>query len=272
MKSIRLIITMDNNSSCTVHHCPKCGNKDFQSSRVLSIHMHTCNELFAPRINEPNQKCTHGQLTLAQWAEQIFQAMKRPHTSGTLPNVNRLSVQFTSSMGESCPQNDDDYMDVHNRYVDGDNDGYGTEFCNECDNSSANDHSITSSHMQYQYRWDLNPPPGVKFGIHLQHILSSHWGVDLKLYDRIVNLIKYHATTQATDFSLNKLYHRKELTKTLAELYNLGDLEPQLHQVMSDNSTVTVPVFDVKAVILSMLHDPKCMQPKNFVPGCDIYR
>jgi hypothetical protein len=71
---------------------------------------------------------------------------------------------------------------------------------------------------------------------------------------------------------MNKLYHRNELTKTIADLYNLGDLEPQLHQViLSDNSTIKVPVFDDKAVILSILHDPPHMQQHNCVPGYDIF-
>ncbi len=96
--------------------------------------------------------------------------------------------------------------------------------------------------------------------------------MDLALYDEIVDLIKFHATTQDTDFATNKLYHRNELMKTLTEMYNLKALQPQLHQVrLTDSSTVTVPVFDVKAVILFMLHDPKRMQFHHFAPGYDIF-
>lgn len=115
-------------------------------------------------------------------------------------------------------------------------------------------------------------PPGVKFGIHLEHILSSHRGVDLKLYDEIIDLIHHYATTQDMDFRTTKLYHRKQLTKTLSKLYNLADLEPQMHHVsLSNSSIVTVPVFDVKAVILSILHDPNRMQPQHFAPGYDLF-
>jgi len=227
--------------------------------------MYTCKSLFAPLTNETTQKRTHEQLTLAQRAEQIFQSMKRPHTSGLCPNVDRLSVNYTRSTVESV------LTDVDNGHTNADDrcgeDDYGndTEFSIECDNTSF-------STKHYQFHCDLNPPPGVKFCIHLQHILSSHRGVDLKLYDEIVDLIKFHATTHETDFSTNKLYHRNELTKTLSELYNLGVLEPQLHQVtLFDASTVTVPVFDVKAVILSILHDPKLMRQQNFAPGYDIF-
>ena len=44
----------------------------------------------------------------------------------------------------------------------------------------------------------INPPPGIKFGIHLQHILSSHQGIDLKLYNEIIHTIQYHATVKKT--------------------------------------------------------------------------
>jgi hypothetical protein len=50
------------------------------------------------------------------------------------------------------------------------------------------------------------------------------------------------------------------------------DLEPQMHHVtLSNSSIVTVPVFDVKAVILSILHDPNRMQPQHFAPGYNLF-
>ncbi len=143
----------------------------------------------------------------------------------------------------------EDDIHVYNEY----GNEYGTpDFTTECDPS------IPSSTHCYQFDCDFNPPPGVKFCIHLHHIISSHRSVDLAMYDEIIELIKFHAMTQDTDFATNKLYHRNELTKTLTELYNLNALQPQLHQViLTDSSMVMVPVFDVKAVILSILHDPK---------------
>jgi hypothetical protein len=34
---------------------------------------------------------------------------------------------------------------------------------------------------------NINPPPGIKFGIHLQQELLSHHGVDLSLYNDIID-------------------------------------------------------------------------------------
>jgi hypothetical protein len=104
-------------------------------------------------------------------------------------------------------------MDVVDDAIHG-SDDYGTnsEFHFEQENNSTPDAINNASNDRYEFRSNLNPPPGVKFGVHLLHVISSHRGVDLKLYDEIIDLIKNHATTQDTDFATHKLYHRKELT------------------------------------------------------------
>ncbi len=262
------VISTNNHGRQVIQYCPplpEMWQQRISIFRALSMHMHTCNALFSCSTNDNTQKCTHMQLTLAQRAEQIFLSMKKPHTSGHQLNVDRLSVLHATSNIPLVPTNHgtDDDINVYN----GDGDEYDTpDFTTECNPS------IPSSTHCYQFDRDLNPPPGVKFCIHLQQIISSHRGVDLALYEEIIDLIKFHAKTQDTDFATNKLYHRNKLTKTLTELYNLNALQPQLHQVvLTDSSTVTVPVFDVKAVILSILHDPKRMQFHHFAPGYDIF-
>ena len=212
--------------------------------------------------------------TLVQRADELFHSIKRPHTSGHQVNVDRLLVHPSvpsSANAITCDHstnvNDDD-MHAADDY------GTGSEFVTEHENNATttSDETNSASNDRSKFRTHLNPPPGVKFGIHLQRVISSHRGVDLKLYDDIIDLIKTHATTQNTDFSKHKLYHRNELTRTLTTLYNLNDLRPKLHNVtMSDSSIVSVPVFDVKTVILSMLHDTRRMQSTNFAPGYDIF-
>ncbi len=139
--------TMDGNSSGTLHHCPKCCNKEFQSLRALSIHMHTCNVLFSNSINDNTQKRTHMQLTLAQRAEQIFQAMKKPHTSGNQLNVDRLSVPHANHIIPSVATNVDTTNDIH---------GYnynwnGDEYCTDVDFTTECNQSIPSSTDCYQF-------------------------------------------------------------------------------------------------------------------------
>ena len=83
----------------------------------------------------------------------------------------------------------------------------------------------------------INPPPGIKFGVHLQHILSSHHGVDLKVYNEIINSIQYHVAVHKTDFGTTKLYNRNELTSKLSNLYNLNQLKPKMYRVTLSDST-----------------------------------
>jgi hypothetical protein len=182
--------------------------------------------------------------------------MKRQHTSAHQVNVNRLPVNPSVLATRAAAMTRGHGMDVHDDAIHGADDyGTGSEFHFEQENNSTPDEINNASNDRYKFRSDLNPPPGVKFGVHLQHVISSHCRVDLKLYNEIIDLIKIHATTQDTDFAIHKLYHRKELTKTLSTLYNLGNLKPILHNViLSDSLVVSVPVFGIKAVILSMLH------------------
>ena len=50
------------------------------------------------------------------------------------------------------------------------------------------------------------------------------------------------------------------------------EMKPVMHRVtISDGSVVTVPVFDVKAVLLSILHDPQGMQCEIFSLNYDIF-
>jgi hypothetical protein len=103
------------------------------------------------------------------------------------------------------------------------------------DHSSLPNASIISS-TSSSYR-NINLPPGIKFGIHLQQVLLSHHGVDLSLYNNIIDTIHHHTTVQKTDFSTTKLYHQNELTSTLSSLYNLNELKPIMHSVtLSDGS------------------------------------
>jgi hypothetical protein len=49
-------------------------------------------------------------------------------------------------------------------------------------------------------------------------------------------------------------------------------MKPVMHQVtISNGSVVTVPVFNVKAVLLSILYDPQRMRYENFALNYDVF-
>ena len=265
---------MAQNSFAKPETCPRCNLVTYHSQRALSIHLAKCgnNNLFLPSLPKKQKRSSLIQLTNSQRAEQIFNSMTSAHISGDSVNTNRLLVIPPLSLSAFAPNNTT-AMTESGTSSDFENDN---NFDFEVDISETlEEHTNTSSSTNCLVNFShasMNLPPGVKFGIHLQHILSSHRGVDLKLFDDITNLIKYHAIVETTNFSSVKLYQRNELTTSLSSLYNLHHLKPILHQVqLTDSSIVTVPIFDVKAVILSILHDTKRMQTKHFAHGYDLF-
>jgi hypothetical protein len=104
------------------------------------------------------------------------------------------------------------------------------------------------------------------------HDLSTHRGNDLNLQDDVLQCVKTHAITHNVDFKTIQILPRKTLIKYLTRHYQLEFLQPQLHAVpLSDGSIATVPVFDVKSLLIAFLHNPFRMQQKNFASNYDIY-
>ena len=103
-------------------------------------------------------------------------------------------------------------------------------------------------------------------------MLSTHRGVDLNLFDDIINLIEYWATDRRLDFRSAKYYRRASLINLLSKMYNLNALKPKINTVqIFEDTTVDVPTFDVKTILLLMLHDPNIMTVDNIAPDYDVF-
>jgi hypothetical protein len=49
-------------------------------------------------------------------------------------------------------------------------------------------------------------------------------------------------------------------------------MQPILHRIpLADGSVATVPLINVKSLLLSFLNDPLHMRKENFAPGYDIF-
>jgi hypothetical protein len=251
--------------------CPRCKTGNFNSDRALTVHLNSesCRKLslWGFTSKSTKRKSTFG--SYSKFASSILDNMNKRHHSGLSRNVHCLSVNPSLSQLSSLPS------DQRQSYFASTED---LEVDHNCEFEPANDEQIdnaretTTVTSTSSIQRSINPPSGIKFGIHLHEILSSHRGVDLSLYDEIIDTIKYHSTVHKTDFSATKLYHRKELTTTLSDLYKFNEMKPVMHKVtISDGSVVTVPVFDVKAVLLSILHDPKRMRYENFAMNYDVF-
>ena len=110
-----------------------------------------------------------------------------------------------------------------------------------------------------------------KVQIRLNDLINRH-KAPLKMYDDIVTLFNEYMSSP--NFSKHvKLKHRHTFLKRM-EVANpsLASLRPVNKQVtLHDNSRVTVPVFDAKAMIMDILTNPVLMKKENFAQGYDIF-
>ena len=92
----------------------------------------------------------------------------------------------------------------------------------------------------------------------------------LKMYDDLCQLVNDYSSS--SDFDRHaRLQSRKSFLRSIEETHCTQGLRPyhgivQLH----DNTPVTVPVFDTKQMIISMLTDPSLMNPNNFAEGYNV--
>ena len=93
----------------------------------------------------------------------------------------------------------------------------------------------------------------------------------LKMHDELVDIINAFMESLNVPPS-RKLLHCKQFMVKMEKKYNTSDLKPTYGSVrLTNNSVVTVPVFNMKAMILSLLHDSNLMREENFATGLDIF-
>ena len=133
-----LTITMANKSVYMSHPCPRCGNGNYPSMRSLTIHLNTCSNRFGLLPNAKEQPSTLP--TLGQRAKQILQSMKRPHISGTLPNVNHLTFLPSNALAGPASTSDD-----QDTLFQSDNDVTDYDVFNDHNNNDTDNPTTTAS-------------------------------------------------------------------------------------------------------------------------------
>ena len=121
-------------------------------------------------------------------------------------------------------------------------------------------------------KYDGQLIPALLYQIHMEYKIHGHREVDLCLSDDIHAVVQQHAEN-GLDFKSMKIVSRKNLLKRVAEVYNLTTLAPKIYKIKVQNNTLltSVAVFNLRAQVLSILHNNELMQPHNFAPGYDIY-
>ena len=128
------------------------------------------------------------------------------------------------------------------------------------------DHSNSNS-----IRFKSTVAPCTAAGIQLMDVIGKH-SVDLSLYDEIVGLLGNLADS-GYDFK-QKLPKRHALLQQCEEVFNYKSLRPKLIEVpvtTLDTPTITMPVFDVQAVLAKMLQNPMLIRPQNLAANYDIF-
>jgi hypothetical protein len=114
-------------------------------------------------------------------------------------------------------------------------------------------------------------PPDLALQVHLMTKLQKHRGNGLNMFDQINKCIKKHAVHHGVDFLSFNCLSRDQLIKQLYKYYNLQFMKPMLEYVpLSDGTVATVPIFDVKVLLLAFLNDPLQMRNENFASNYDI--
>jgi hypothetical protein len=106
-------------------------------------------------------------------------------------------------------------------------------------------------------------PPSYQFQIELQTILDKH-RISLKVHDEIVGLLKSHSNTSnnTLPFYTNLLLTRNHFIAKLENIMDVSKLKHEDVEVnLSSGGVASVAVYDLEAMIMSLLMDKRLMNP-----------
>jgi len=109
-----------------------------------------------------------------------------------------------------------------------------------------------------------------KMQLELSNIFNKN-KASLKLYDDTIALFQQYI--RGDDFNtFTPLSTREQLFAQVERIFRTDSLKPTYGRVrLTNDNLATVPVFDVKSMILSMVHDKSLMKEENFAAGLDIF-
>jgi len=108
-----------------------------------------------------------------------------------------------------------------------------------------------------------------KFQVMFNDLLLKH-KASLLLYDKIIELVSSYKSSPNFN-QLDKFKSRRSLLESTEKSLNTSCLRPVNGTVhLHDDSLVTVPIFDAKHMIISLLTDPSLMKQSNFAEGYNV--
>ena len=136
---------------------------------------------------------------------------------------------------------------------------------------------VTVSDSDVPYTWsssasEPNQKATTAFRMQIEVLsLFNKNKASLKLYDQTMSLFNMYIASQEFNKHTN-LVSRKTLLSQVETDFKTADMKPTYGSVrLHNNSLATVPVFDMKAMILSIVHDETLMRDEHIAEGYDIF-
>ena len=253
--------------------CPRCSTSNLPSRRSLSTHLnkHCTGPTFLSNAltnGTSFSRTIDGRhpLSVATTSHQQARCLNAPEAYVTVPTINTLhampSMSHLSSTQTKLAQSHLCYADFNDADFSQDNDNHNLFSVDSVDNIIIEKCSFLRNSFQL--------PPDIAFQVHCLSVMSQNRGNDVNMFNQVIQCISGHSLHHSVDFRTLHVMSRDQLLQYLCNYYRLDFLKPTLHNVaLSDGSVATVPIFDVKEILLSFLNDPGRMRKENLAPNYD---
>lgn len=261
--------------------CPRCHQGNYTLGRSMSVHlsMHCPMAMQWDRFSaiESVRKRTHSQTGDNSHTDTFTNMAKRFNAAPqqfSAPTRNPLmSIPSLAALSSTRDEQNNIFFGDELQEASFDDDNVPHEELPTTLNAPTAETTVESSVELCPFqRKTIRLPPDIAFQVHLAAVLQRHRGNDLNMQRDIMDCVLTHAKHFNVDFSTMTNLSREQLVKQLSRTYQLEFLRPTLHVVtLSDQTKASVPVYNVKALLLAFLNDPKRMRPENFAPDYDIF-
>ena len=188
---------------------------------------------------------------------------KKGNDNDTFEEEDNISSGVKDQSSDICFNNRSNHPDSDILY-------YPTAFDNDCEEyrdirEVMWDNDVDNSfHPSYRKTMAVT-----KFEIMLNDLLLRH-RASLLLYDEIVALVNTYLSSPSFN-RYDKIKSRRALLRSTQKSLNTSGLRPKERTVrLHNNSLITVPVFDAKNMIKSLLSDTTLMKESNFAEGYNV--
>lgn len=274
--------------------CPRC-DRNFTRTALLMLHLQKSHKDSTDAVINTDIDTPRNRLFSRYFTGGVFDFENVISNKCTAPNVrsNDTNVQVDDNSYYSDVRNDYEYDfldDDDDMVMSTSNKGDVPTVGNTNENENvADDESNEDNRLEY-----FTPPPipdanvplsdniycdgttsftssaHFKAQLQLSELFNRNKG-SLKMYDEVIDIMNMYI--RSPDFDrVSPILKRKQFLKSIDHNFNMSVMKPTYGSIqLYDGTLATVPVYDMKTMILSILHDDSLMRTENFAPGLDIF-